>query len=252
MGGFASLRVSTRMQLLVGLTLLGLIALCLTALFQLKNSMLEDRKQTTRNLVEVGIGILEHHHKLVAAGKLSEDEAKLAARESLRALRYGKDDYYFGFETSGVYFLHGGNPAVEGQQKIDLVDTNGKFLIKELIAAAQAGGGFVDYWFPRAGQKISEPKLGYARLFAPWNWVLGTGIYIDDVELEYKQSAILLSGISVVLLIFLSIAGWMITNSVLQQLGGEPRHAAEVMQRIAAGDRPPRLARRHLAVCCMH
>ncbi|HXE37527.1 MAG TPA: cache domain-containing protein, partial [Azonexus sp.] len=155
------------MQLLVGLTLLGLIILCLTALFQLKGSMLEDRKQKTRNLVEVSLGIVAHHHQLAAAGKLSEEDAKKAARDSLRGLRYGKDDYFFGFETSGVYVLNGGNPATEGQNKIDLKDTNGKFLVKELIAAAQAGGGFVDYWFPRAGQQVAEPKLGYAALFAP-------------------------------------------------------------------------------------
>lgn len=236
MGGLASLRVSTRMQLLVGLTLLGLIALCLTALFQLKSSMLEDRKQTTRNLVEVGIGILDYHHKLFAAGKLSEDDAKKAARDSLRALRYGKDDYFFGFETSGIYYLNGSNQSVEGQQKIDMKDTNGKFLIKELIAAAQAGGGFVDYWFPRAGQQVAEPKLGYAKLFAPWNWVLGTGIYIDDIEVEYKKSAMLLGAISLVLLILLSVVGWQITHSVLLQLGGEPNRAADVMQQVAAGD----------------
>jgi len=236
MGGLASLRVSTRMQLLVGLTLVGLIVLCLTALFQLKNSMLEDRKQTTKNLVEVAMGIVDYHHKLVSAGKLSEDEAKNAARNSLRALRYGKDDYYFGFDTGGVYFLHGGNPALEGQLKIELKDTNGKFLIKELIAAAKAGGGFVDYWFPRAGQQVSEPKLGYAKLFAPWNWVLGTGIYVDDIDTQYKQDALLLGCISVFLLILLSLLGWQVSHSLLQQLGGEPNKATEIMQHVAAGD----------------
>ena len=236
MSGFSSLRVATRMQLLVALALIGLLALCLTALFQLKDSMMEDRKEKTRNLVEVGIGIVTHHHKLAVAGKLSEADAKLAARDSLRMLRYGKDDYYFGFETSGVYFLHGGNPAIEGQQKIDLKDSNGKFLIKELIAAAQAGGGFVEYWYPRAGQQKAEPKLGYAALFAPWNWVLGTGIYIDDVDVEYKKSAALLGGISIALLVLLSIVGWQVSSSILKQLGGEPKAAAEVMQQISAGD----------------
>ncbi len=236
MGNLGNWRVSTRMQLLVGLTLLGLIILCLTALFQLKDSMLEDRKQKTHNLVEVAIGIVTHHHKLAAAGKMSEEDAKKAARDSLRSLRYGKDDYFFGFETSGVYILHGGNPAVEGQQKIDMKDTNGKLLIKELILAAQAGGGFVDYWFPRAGQQVAEPKIGYAALFAPWGWVMGTGIYIDDVEKEYRQSAMLLGGISLLLLAILSVVGWQISSSILKQLGGEPNVAAGVMQRVADGD----------------
>ena len=95
MNSLSSLRVSTRMQLLVGLTLIGLLALCLTSLFQLKSSMLDDRKQKTRNLVEVAMGIVTHHHKLASEGKLSEDDAKNAARDSLRGLRYEKDDYYF-------------------------------------------------------------------------------------------------------------------------------------------------------------
>ena len=77
-----SLRVSTRIQLLVGLMLIGLVALCLTALFQLKTSMMEDRKQKTQNLVEVSVGIITHHHKLFSEGKLSEEDAKIAARNS--------------------------------------------------------------------------------------------------------------------------------------------------------------------------
>ena len=231
-------RVSTRIYLLVGLTLIGLLVLCFTALLQLKSSMLEDRKQKTKNLVEVGIGILHHHHKLATEGKLSEEEAKNAARDNLRGLRFEKDDYYFGIDTAGVYFLHGANPAMEGQNKLDMQDTNGKLLIRELIAAGQAGGGYVDYWFPRAGQpkEKAEPKLSYAALFSPWGWVLGTGIYIDDVDREYKNGAILLGSISLGLLLMLSLVGWQVGSSVLKQLGGEPRDATEIMQRVAAGD----------------
>jgi methyl-accepting chemotaxis protein len=216
--------------------LVGLIALCLTALFQLKTSMMDDRKEKTKNLVEISLGVITHHHKLFSEGKLSEEDAKIAARNSLRPLRYGKNDYYFGFETSGVYFLHGGNQAVEGQNKLDLKDTNGKFLVKDLIAAAQTGGGFVEYWFPRAGQQTSEPKISYAALFAPWNWVIGTGIYFDDVEREYKQAATLLGGISFGLVVLLSLIGWRVGGSVLRQLGGEPNIAADIMRRVASGD----------------
>ena len=130
---------------------------------------------------------------------------------------------------------------MEGQDKLDLKDTNGKPLIRELIGAAQAGGGFVDYWFPRAGQQKAEPKLSYAALFSPWGWVIGTGIYIDDIEREYKQGAILLGGISAALLVLLSLIGWQISVSILRQLGGEPQAATEIMQRVAGGDLTARL-----------
>src|SRR5574343_1345604 len=132
MGTLARFKLSTRMQLLVGLTLVGLLVLCVTALFQLKGTMLEDRKEKVRNVVEVGIGIISHHHKLFTEGKLSEDDAKVAARNALRDLRYASNDYYFGFDTNGVYFVHGGNQAMEGQNKIDLKDTRSEEHTSEL------------------------------------------------------------------------------------------------------------------------
>jgi methyl-accepting chemotaxis protein len=236
MNALSSLRVATRMQILVGLALAGLLALCLTALFQLKSSMLEDRKQKTQNLVEVGVGTLAHFQKLAADGKMSEEDAKKAARETLRDLRYGAGDYFFIVDTAHKYVLLPTKPELEGQDKSDLKDANGKFLIQDLVSAGKAGGGFVEYWFPKAGQQTAEPKISYAKLFPQWNWVVGTGIYIDDVDREYKSNALLLGGMSLALLVLLGLVGWQVSSSVLQQLGGEPQAAAAVMQRVASGD----------------
>lgn len=232
----ASLRVATRIQLLVALTLIGLLTLCFAALLQLKESMLEDRKEKTRNLVEVGIGIITHYHQLSKDGRISEDEAKAAARETLRSLRYGKGDYYFGWFGDGIYYLLPGKPEWESKNKFDLKDAKGKLHVQEMIATARNGGGFVDYWFPRSGQDKPEPKLSYVAAFPPWNLTLGTGIYIDDVDAEFQKSATLFGGISISLLVVLSICGWMVGNSVLKQLGGEPTSAAEVMNQVAKGD----------------
>ncbi len=236
MGGLNSWRVSTRMQLLIGLTLVGLLVLCIIALLQLKNGMLEDRKEKTKNLIEVSVGVLEHHHKLAQSGKISDQDAMLAAKESLRNVRYGANDYYFILDTNHNYVLLPPRTEFEGQNKADMKDANGKLLIQELVAAAKNGGGFVEYWFPRAGQQKPEPKLGYATLFKPWGWVVGTGVYIDDVDTQFRRTAIVLGGVSVVLIILLIIVGWRIASGVLRQLGGEPTDAVAVMQRVADGD----------------
>jgi methyl-accepting chemotaxis protein len=236
MNALSSLRVATRMHILVGVALAGLLALCLTALFQLKSSMMEDRMQKTRNLVEVSVGTLAHFQKLASDGKMSEDDAKKAARETLRDLRYEGSDYFFIVDTSHKYVLLPTKPEFEGLDKGDLQDANGKYLIRELVSTAKNGGGFVEYWFPKAGQQTAEPKLSYTKLFSQWNWVIGTGIYIDDVDREYKHNAMLLGGMSLALLVLLTLVGWQVSSSVLRQLGGEPREAAAIMQRVASGD----------------
>ena len=236
MAGLSSWRVSTRMQLLIGLTLAGLLVLCAIALLQLRGSMLEDRKEKTRNLVEVGLAVLDHHYQQVRTGAMTDAQARQAAKESLRGVRYAANDYYFIVDTDHVYLLQPANPALEGQNQKDVKDARGKPLIQEIVATANGGGGFVDYWFPRAGQRQAEPKLGYVQLFKPWGWVIGTGIYIDDVDTAFHGAALMLGGVSAVLIVLLILLGWRIAAGVLRQLGGEPAAAVAVMQRIADGD----------------
>jgi len=233
---FKQLKVATRIRLLIGLMLIGVFGIAFIALFQLQNNMLNDRKEKTKNLVEVGTGILNHYHQLAKNGQLSEAAAQQAARENLRQMRYDKTNYYFIFDTDGLYILYPSKPEFEGQNKRDLQDPNGKFLVQELVKAGQRGGGFVDYWFPRPGAASNEPKLSYAALFTPWNWVIGTGVYIDDVSRAYWAAALLFGSIAGVLLIGLIFAGWLLGNSILAQLGGELMPAQLMMQEVAQGN----------------
>jgi methyl-accepting chemotaxis protein len=232
----ASWRVSTRMRVFIGVVLIGLLILCLTALFNLKNTMLEDRQAKTKNLVEVGVGILNYYQQQSLAGKTSEDDAKKLARETLRGLRYGGDNYFFVVDTAYNYVLMPPKPESEGKNSKDMKDAKGNLLFQEIVAAAQSGKGFVEYWFPKAGQEKAQQKLSYVAMLPAWGWVVGTGIYIDDVEAEYQKNAFVLGGISLTLIVILAIFGWAISASILRQLGGEPMLAASIMQQVAAGD----------------
>jgi len=234
--GLNSLRISTRMQLLVGLTLVGLLVLCLTALFQLKTSMLEDRKDKLKSQVETTAGILTHFHKLSQEGKLSEDEAKSAAKETLRGLRYSGKEYFFIYRTDGVNFLLPTKPEFEGQNKWEMKDAEGKFFIQSLIAAGVKGGDFVQYMWDRSKDQPPEPKMAYTYGFTPWGLVIGTGVFIDDIDKEYWKIARIFALISFGLVILLSFFGWKIGSGIFKQLGGEPSEATAVMQRVANGD----------------
>ena len=238
---FANLRVATRMRLLIALTMIGLIALCAVSLAHLRASMMDDRKLQTKHIVENGMGVVQHFHRLAQAGKLSEAEAKKAATETLRVMRYDDSNYIFVVTTDNHFVLLPPKPAQEGSDASNLKDTNGKLIIRELVKTAASGGGFVDYWFPKAGNPEPHPKLSYAASFAPWGWIVGTGIYIDDVNAAFRSIALVLGGISCVLLGILGYAGWRVSASVTGQLGGEPKDATNVMRQAADGDLTARL-----------
>ncbi|WP_319244825.1 cache domain-containing protein [uncultured Propionivibrio sp.] len=227
-----SFRVSTRTQVLSVLTALGLLLVCAVSLFAIRDSMLDDRKLRIKSLVEVGVGVMEHYHQLAVAGKMPEKEARETAIETLRVMRFENGNYLFGFDTQGVYYLLPPNRDFEGKNKLDMKDSNGKFLLKELIGVAMVGGGYVAYEFPKPDTQRVTPKLGYATLFKPWNLVLGTGIYIDDVDAAFQRSLLIMGSISLGLMVILSFLGWMISRSIARPLAD----VVTVSDRMAAGD----------------
>ncbi len=233
---FTHLRVATRMRLLVALTMIGLIALCAVSLAHLRSSMTDDRKSQTKHIVENGMGVIKHFHAQAKAGTLSEADAKKAATETLRMMRYDGSNYLFVVTNDSRYILMPSKPEAEGTDASGLKDTNGKLIIQELVKAATSGNGFADYWFPRVGSTEPQPKLSYAAAFPEWNWILGTGIYIDDVNTAFRAITMELGGISVLLLAILGYVGWRVSSSVTEQLGGEPQAATVVMQQAADGD----------------
>jgi len=232
MNWLRSMKVSTRNLLWGGLTAIGLLLFCTVSLVSIRDNMLEDRKQRIKSLIEAGSGVLEHYHQLSATGKLTDKEARDTALDALRYMRYEGGNYLFVFDPEGLFYLMPATRDFEGTNKIDLKDANGKYLIRELISVAKAGGGYVAYDFPKPGTQAASPKIGHAVLFAPWNLVIGTGIYIDDVDVVFRRVLIQLVSISLALLALLTAMGWAISRSI----SGPLNTVVEVSGRMAAGD----------------
>ncbi len=106
-------------------------------------------------------------------------------REALRllaSLDYGVDGYFFVYEMNGTNVMHARQPELVGKDLSEMRDINGVRVIQQLIARAQEGGGFVRYAWEKPSSKTIAPKLGYAVGLPRWNWMLGTGLYLDDIE----------------------------------------------------------------------
>jgi methyl-accepting chemotaxis protein len=231
-------RIRTRLIVLTAIAVLGLAALGLDSLNDLRSNMLQDRTDRTRLFVEVAGGVIARFHDLSTSGVLSEDEAKKQAADTLRRMRYGDGEYFFIVDAQNNFVLHAAKPALEGKSGTELRDPNGKMIIQELVRVALGNerGGAVDYAFAKPGSDKPVPKVSYAAQFKPWGWVYSTGIYLDDVDKAFRSEAINSLLIIVLAVAFLAGVSVLIGRSVLRQLGGEPNEASAIALRIAGGD----------------
>ncbi|MCC7548937.1 MAG: methyl-accepting chemotaxis protein [Burkholderiales bacterium] len=183
--------LSIRARLLIMLIITGFSILLLAAmdLQEKRDIMLQDRAHKIRSLTESAHAILGHYHTLAAQGRLSEANAREEAKAAVRALRYDGNEYFWINDLQQVVVAHPMRPEFEGQDKSDMTDPNGKKVYQEMVQLARTqGGGFVDYYWPRGGAKEPIAKLSYVQLFEPWGWVIGTGLYLDDVDAMFWQS----------------------------------------------------------------
>lgn len=233
---FKRMRVSSRL-VVVGIAMfLGLAVISAYTLVQIKSEALAAHSERIKHLVEVSKGIVTGYQKLEAAGKLGREEAQLQAKEALRSLRFGKDDYFFLYNYEGRALMVAGSPKIEGKIMLGKTDAAGFLLWDALIGKGREGSGFFDYVFPRAGQTVSKPKRGFVIGIPEWQWIVGTGVYVDDVDEAVHKAAVRYGVASLAVLALLAMFSLMVSRSIVTQLGGEPQDAAESMRRIANGD----------------
>jgi len=127
--------------------------------------------------VETAVSMLQAIYTKHQEGEMSLVEAKKLGADLLRELRYGTEGYFWADTTEGVNVILYGKKDVEGKNRLENKDQNGIFYIKEFLAIAKVGGGYVEYWFPKKGETIAQPKRSYILLFKPFGWVVGSGYY---------------------------------------------------------------------------
>ncbi len=219
------------------LTVVALAVLFTVLLINGKSQMLEDRQAKVRNLVEVAHGNLVHFEKEAREGRMTTEDAKKAAMEAIRTMRYDKVEYFWINDLTDNMIMHPIKPELEGKKLDQLKDKNGKFLFREFIQVVKTqGSGFVDYLWPKPGSDEGVPKISFVMGFEPWGWLIGSGIYIDDVDAKFRSDAIklLLWGLGIAGII--AISSLILSRNIIKTLGGDPALASSVTKRIAAGD----------------
>ncbi|HDS1556594.1 TPA: cache domain-containing protein [Stenotrophomonas maltophilia] len=229
---FSNLSVRRKLNLLTLLIALGVVALSVIAARMQYLDLTETRKTSLKTQVELSYGIVQHYHRLAGTGELSEEAAKAAALQALERMRAENDAYYYNvYDTGYRVLMHPFRKDLVGKDMKDFRTDEGVRIYYQQVEAAKAGGGFVDYRWAKPGSEGTVGKIAYAGLFAPWNWVISSGVYTDDVQ---KQALVFttimaISG-GVVVLIVLALS-WLIGNRIAVPL----KQATAVAEGIAAG-----------------
>jgi diguanylate cyclase (GGDEF)-like protein len=196
-------------------------------------ALLERKKEMIRELTTTAWNILYYYNARVDRGELTREEAQATAVEELRKLRYGPEnkDYFWINDMGPVLIMHPYRPDLEGHDVSDFADTNGNLVFMSFVdKVRQEGSGFVPYlwqWKDDPGHIV--PKLSYIKGFQPWGWIIGTGIYLNDVEQEIAQ--VTNKMVMVSLAILLCIAA-LSAHSIGQGIraGRQRREAVELLR----------------------
>ena len=144
----------------------------------LEEVLLNTKRDELRSYIELALTSIAH---LYGAGR-DDEAAKEQAKAILSSMKFGDDGYFFVYANDGLNLVHPRMPDLVGQNLWNMRDTNGTYVIRELIQRAREGGGFQRYLWPKPSTGRIERKLGYSVELPRWGWMLGTGIYLDDVD----------------------------------------------------------------------
>lgn len=233
------MRNLTTNQKLWGMMIVAWISMLLLAAWGgwgTRSVMYKERHAMAEKQMEIVVGLLDSVTARVQRGELSQEAGKQRAIELIASLRYDSGRGYF-FVFDGEYNNVSHPTIASGAVVRDYKDVDGRSLFVEMLEGAKRKGeAIVDYRWKHAGTGEAEPKSSYIRHFADWDWYIGTGVYISDINKAFLSELFsMLLGLGVVGTLFTLMMGW-VSRDLSRSLGGDPHYAAEVVRKIAAGD----------------
>ncbi|HEY5717688.1 MAG TPA: methyl-accepting chemotaxis protein [Motiliproteus sp.] len=221
MGFIYDLRITVKLFMLMIAGLLGIAIIVVVNLTVLKDQLYLDRQEKTRTVVDMAYSQLEHYAAEVKAGRITLEEAQQRAKVVIGSLRYEGDNYLWINDYQSRVLMHPIKPSLNGQDMSNLKDVHGKAMFVEFVRVVKAdGAGFVEYFWPKPGNEQPVAKLSYVKGYKDWGWIVGSGIYVDDVDsifLSITMRNLLITGLVAALMIgFSLLVSGTIRNSIAE------------------------------------
>ena len=233
MNTLRGLSISRRLWLILIVAMAMLLALGLLMLKQIHDDLYDGKAQKTRHVVQAASGVLGYYHGLETAGSLSREAAQQQALTVISQLRYDQDDYFWINDLRPFMVMHPTNPKLDGKDLSTVKDPDGFGIFNEMASLAKTrGAGMVDYRWPKPGAEAPVQKTSYVQLFEPWGWVIGSGVYIDDMQAEFRAQAWKAGWAGLGIALVMALLVTLIARSIVRPL----QEAVQAMANIASGE----------------
>jgi len=186
---FNNWSIGTKVMSISLFTIVIIMAGMILYFIPMVNDRLMGEKKTALNdHTDIAYTIISSYEAKVKSGELKLEEAKQRSIANLKAVRYSGDEYFFITDSAGKMLMHPINAQLDGKDMSNEKDPEGKYFFREMAQVAkEKGQGFVSYMWPKGGNSKPVPKITFVKLFKQWDWVIGTGIYVDDVQAETNK-----------------------------------------------------------------
>jgi methyl-accepting chemotaxis protein len=230
--GRLKMTVGRKIYALIGLSFIGVVGIAALDSRELGSGLEQQKQIELRHMTELALGIIKEEYAAVEKSGIAVADAQKRALARVAALRYGNDDYFWVNDMQPRMVMHPMKPDMNGNDISAFKDPNGKTLFVDMVNVVKKdGAGFVPYEWPKPGFDKPQPKLSYVTGFAPWGWVIGTGVYIDDLRAQSWASAqrgLIAAGLVVLLTLAVSII-------VARRITGPLRQMTTTMNTLARG-----------------
>ncbi len=217
----------------VATILMMVLGVMLYVLPFVKDKLMDEKMQATKAVVDVAYDVIAHNYELYKAGKKTQEQAQADALTQLSEVRYQGNEYFWVNDLDTKVLMHPIKPELVGKTQYDNKDPNGKKLYVEFVnVCKEKGEGVVDYMWAKPGSTVPVPKISYVKLMKEWGWVVGSGIYVDNVKAEMDKIRWKIIGGTAALAALIFVFAWFVARRIKDALD----QAIGASRRIASGD----------------
>lgn len=214
-----NLKIRQKLWLIMGAALGGVGFIVIMSLMTFRSMHLEEKEAMTRHVVETAYGMLNHFYNLSRDGKMTEAAAKAQAIAALRGLRYQEKEYFWINDMRPTMIMHPYKPELEGKDLSATKDPDGKKLFVAFVDEVRNNkAGFVYYKWPKPGFQEPVAKVSYVKGFEPWGWVVGSGLYLDDVAASFWHEVKIYGGVVFGCALLVLVISWLVSRSITSHI----------------------------------